>query len=425
MLGAEERSGQARGDIGQSVFPGHAELFVDAAPAVALQQQFHKVRSEFIVVHEIGTAWSRKLLAGIASASGRELQQLDIRREGVGTILATIEYVECPATDGSALRIYTTDMSADLAASTATRQQIALVLLAYARLGVVMVGDMSVPSMRAAFHPIHQGMREGPWPSRNLLLLPLTSAGALASVGSDISDETGVTVRTTPQVTRTADAWAFISGTWNRLREELRARGGGYAGQSVSLPALPGARGASASASPKNAASATASTDAGATPAAPRDGVQAVAQAPAGVTDPTALGRFVEKLSALPGLTACCVFATPHGNEVGDVTWPGLPFFVRSASDGGRPSSSVPTAASLSAQGRQLVRAIRSSASDLGLRCRVPEVIVSVDDGHLLLRPVPGRPDLVLLALFAKSERPMLFDLQLQRVEAEFIAGTR
>ena len=32
-------------------------------------------------------------------------------------------------------------------------------------------------------------------------------------------------MRTTPQVARPADAWAFITGTWSRLREQAPADG--------------------------------------------------------------------------------------------------------------------------------------------------------------------------------------------------------
>jgi len=50
-----------------------------------------------------------------------------------------------------------------------------------------------------------------------MLLLPLASASTLVGHGMELGRGTGVNVRTTPQVTRPADAWNFIHGTWNRM----------------------------------------------------------------------------------------------------------------------------------------------------------------------------------------------------------------
>ena len=58
-----------------------------------------------------------------------------------------------------------------------------------------------------------------------LLLLPLASASTLVTHGLDLGRGTGVAVRTTPQVARPADAWAFITGTWSRLREQTPTDG--------------------------------------------------------------------------------------------------------------------------------------------------------------------------------------------------------
>ena len=86
-------------EIGRQIGGNERELFVSCAPAEAMQQQFEHLQPDFIAVHDIATASSRKLLAGIAAASGRAVQKLVIRRQGYGTPLATLEFVELPTPD--------------------------------------------------------------------------------------------------------------------------------------------------------------------------------------------------------------------------------------------------------------------------------------------------------------------------------------
>src|SRR5207237_9693745 len=107
-------------------------------------------------------------------------------------------------------------------ADTASRHALARMLLAFSTLGVILVGDVPGHSMTGIFKPLHEDMITGPWPNRQLLLLPLSTANALVTQGMELARGTGVNVRTTPQVARPADAWNFISSTWGRLREELR-----------------------------------------------------------------------------------------------------------------------------------------------------------------------------------------------------------
>ena len=125
-------------DIGRQTGANERELFVSCDPAQAMQQQFEHLQPDFIAIHDIATASSRKLLLGIAAASGRAVQKLVIRRQGYGTPLATLEFVELATTDGRSLRLYTTEADAD----TSARHGLARTLLAFSRLGAVMVGEL-------------------------------------------------------------------------------------------------------------------------------------------------------------------------------------------------------------------------------------------------------------------------------------------
>ena len=200
-------------DVGRSTGPNERELFVSCDAGPAMQQQFEHLRPEFIVVHDIGTASSRKLLSGIGAASGRALQKLVIRRQGYGKALGTLFFIELPAAGGLALRMYTTESEAD----PPTRVALARMLLAFSRLGVVMVGDLTTEALRPALKALREDIIAGPWHNRNLLLLPLASASNLVAQGMDLAQRTGVNVRTAPVVARPAEAWGFISDTWRRL----------------------------------------------------------------------------------------------------------------------------------------------------------------------------------------------------------------
>jgi hypothetical protein len=101
------------------------------------------------MVHDSASA-SRKLLADVAAATGLAVKKLAIRRQGYGTTLATLEFIEFPAGEGGALRIYSTEADAD----TVARHGLARVLLAYSRLGVLMVGDLPAHALAAAFKPL-------------------------------------------------------------------------------------------------------------------------------------------------------------------------------------------------------------------------------------------------------------------------------
>ena len=301
-------------EIGRQIGGNERELFVSCAPAEALQQQFEHLHPEFIAVHDIATASSRKLLAGIAAASGRAVQKLVIRRQGYGTALATLEFVELPTTDNQSLRLYTTEADAD---STA-RHALAKTLLAYSRLGVVMVGELPGHAIAAALKPVHDDILAGPWPNRNLLLLPLASASTLVTHGLDLGRGTGVAVRTTPQVARPADAWAFITGTWSRLREQTPADG-------RAVPELGAFKPAAYQPRKAQLAPVMGGIPSGDTlPMEEQPPITltmrpmpAIAASGFSATPPsTLIERYVRQVSELNGVISCCVFETQSGHPI-------------------------------------------------------------------------------------------------------------
>jgi hypothetical protein len=399
IMRAEDDEPAATRDIGRPIGNNERELFVSCAPPEALQQQFEHIHPEFIVVHDIGTTSSRKLLAGIAAASHRAVQKLFIRRQGYGTPLATLEYVELPTADGSALRMYSTEADAD----TVSRHGLARTLLAFSRLGVVMVGDLPAHALEAAFKPLHDDILAGPWHNRHLLLLPLAGAAAVSSQGIELGRDTRVEVRTTPLVTRPADAWGFINGTWARIRE-----------QSPPPAAAPGAprgnRFPRVSEEPVMPRRPAPGVDHASAPTMPMplemrpmpEVPTTKAQAQARVAASGLLDRYVHQLGELTGMVCVCVFVLASGREVAH-------------------AGASPGAAELASHGTELLASITATCRNLGLGHALPDAAITLGAHHLLLRPVPRHPGLALHAVLDKSHANLtLARLQVQRMDALF-----
>ena len=385
-------------EIGRQIGGNERELFVSCAPAEALQQQFEHLHPEFIAVHDIATASSRKLLAGIAAASGRSVQKLVIRRQGYGTALATLEFVELPTTDNHALRLYTTECDAD----TAARHAVAKTLLAYSRLGVVMVGELPGHAIAAALKPLHEDILAGPWPNRNLLLLPLASASTLVTHGLDLGRGTGVAVRTTPQVARPADAWAFITGTWSRLREQAPTDGRavpelGSFKQASYQPKRPPVSSGMPSGDTLPMEDAVAPMTLSMRPMPEIASPRYASQPPT-----TLIDRYVKQLSELNGVISCCVFEMTDGEPVAH-------------------AGANPGATELASHGSALVAAMATASRGLGFGMAFPEAAITVGAHHLLLRGVPRNPGLAMHAVLDKTSANLtLARLQILRMDAMF-----
>ena len=354
-----------RPDIGRPVGPGVRELFVSCDAGEAMQQQFDVLRPEFVAVHDLACNTSRKLLAGIAAACNRAVQRLVIRRQGYGTILAAIEFVDCPAHDGSTVRLYSTDAESD----SASRQAIARVMLGYAAMGVVMVGDLPAHALADQLAPLRQQMGDG-WQCSLLQLMPLFPMPTLAAHAADLGVGAGVQVQVTAQVTRPADAWTFLSQAWNMHQgvlhpdgsgPQLGRLGGTPAPGPVPMPPLPAARGPVAAPASRSA------------PAVPP------------------LERFIRAVAQLPGVTACCVFEAQTSRLLAH-------------------SGQQPAPSDLARRGTALLAAATSSRKLLALHGATDEVLIMGGGTGLAVRMLSSQPELALHVAFqpARADWPAL-----------------
>lgn len=368
--------------IGRRVDSEQWELFVVSAPAEAMRMQLEHVKPEYIALHDIGTASSRRLLGGLATAAGTTVQKLVIRRQGYGVSLATLEFVELPVAGSPPLRLYTTQVDAD----TASRHDLARELLAHSRLGVMMVGELPAHALAAAFKPLQEAIAHGPWANRELLVLPLGAPGGIAHQAAQIGVGRSVNVRATPQVNKPAEAWNFISSAWNRLREQLEPSG-------VALPLIAGAAGTAPAAPPMPALP----TVTRPLPLQPMPEVPAATGPRPGTGSP--LASYVRQVGEIKGMVSCCVFELATQRPV--------------AHAGSRPGP-----AALAAHGAALYQSLVATAKAMGLGAARPDTAITLGGHHVLLHPVPGQPGLALHAVLDKSATQiMLARMHLQRLD--------
>jgi hypothetical protein len=370
--------------VGRRISDAQWELFVACEAAEALQQQFETLQPEYAVLHDVGTQSSRRMLQGLAAAMQRPVHQLHIRRQGVGMPLARLEFVELPVgADQPPLRLYTTETDAD----TAQRRRLSRTLLSHARLGVIMVSDLPPHALATALMPLRDAIVEGPWHNAELLMLPLAGASSLSGQAAHLSRGSKVKVRTTPVVTRPAEAWGYLRASWNKLREQL-------SDEAIHIPEIfdlapPAA--ASAPVAPTGSARSP-------LPMQPMPDVRTAAGAASAVSDPV-LTAYLRKCGELKGMVSCCIFELATQRTVGHT--------------GARPGP-----AGLAAHGASLMASMAEAAQALNLGDAAPDAAITLGAHHVILRAVPARRGLAMHAVLDKAQANLtLVRLQLQRLD--------
>lgn len=204
-------------DIGRVVGAGVRELFISCEIGDALEQQFEHLQPSFIALHDQGCVVSRRLLAAVATASGQAIERLVVRRAGFGTVIATLEYIDCSCTNGRSVRIYSTDADAD----SQSRQSISRVLLTHATLGAILLGDLPGHALLDLLEPLRQAVALPTWEGQQLLFLPLGPGPAAGQAVHEKLHNAVVPVAVSPRVTIPAEAWAHLHTAWNHLQRQL------------------------------------------------------------------------------------------------------------------------------------------------------------------------------------------------------------
>ena len=377
--------GQGRHEVGRRISDDEVELFVAGDVAVSLQDEFTLHGPEFIALHDVGTSATLRLLASLAGAARAHVQRLSIRRQGHGAALAVLQFVEATLADGTAVRIYSTDLNADAAA----RAHIARVLLAHSRLGVLMVGTLPPHALSTQLAALHEALQRGPWPNRDLLMVPLGSSIALAAQAVQLAADSPVQVHVTPLAAKPRQAWNFIGGAWNRLHGKP---GGERAlptelARAVPKPRLPDSEAATEPMPLRPLADLMRDLPSVHAPLTPMP-----------MPGQTRWQDYVDRCAAIKGALSCCVFDVHSAPPLAH-------------------AGAAPAAERLAQQGSALLGAMSEATRALGLGGARPEATVSTPTHHLLLRPVPGHPGVAVhLVLSAAEANLTLARRQLERI---------
>lgn len=393
--------GQGRHDVGRRVSDDQVELFITADVAGSLQREFVMHTPEFIALHDVGMSASLRLLTSLAGAAGARVQRLSIRRQGHGVALAVLQFVEMPLADGTPVRVYATDINAD----SVTRQHVARVMLGHSRLGVLLIGDLQPNALGGQLQPFHEAMLRGPWPNRDLLMVPLGGISALAAQAQQMAGSSQVAVQVTPHAQKPRQAWAYIGGAWNRLHTNPSGERALPTDMALAVP-RPRVPVSEAATQPMDLRplGAPSPAPAPAVPKAPPQKAAAPAMAPVMAPMPkpggTSWQAFAERCGAIKGCQACAVFDL-HTLQV-------------MASTGNAPSGER-----LAQLGATLLSQMNDASRALGLGPSRPEASISTPTHHLLLRPIPGHPGIAVhIVLQASNSNLTLARMQLERIEA-------
>jgi hypothetical protein len=411
--------GQGAREVGRRISETQFELFVVGDASAALQQQFESAVPDFIALHDLGGTASDETLSSLTRRLGVRRQVLAIRREGQGVPLAELPFVEVQAADGKSLRVYGGSINGD----TRTRHQIAQLLLAHSRLGVVLVPDTPRHALAAAVKPVRDAIARGPWPNGDLLLAPLALLPGLPAEAATLAGRSGVTVRLLPTLARVGDLWQHVADTWNAMQSrtggltrltgaappvteapepgdvpsweaptmpmDLRAPPTPSAPFAISAqfapltPAAPAPPVAVSSPAARPGAplftALNPTPTGGAAPATPSAaGLPAMPSAsPMPVPGRTDWADYARRCAALRGVISSCVFDQPSQRLI--------------AHAGGRPSGDR-----LTTQGAILAATMIEAGRALGAGIAFRDALITIGSYQLVLHAVPGHPGVML-----------------------------
>lgn len=377
-LGRDDR------ELGTRISPTDHELFTICPPAEALQLHFERHQPTFIAVHDIGGQASGGFMGEIAAALRLPLQRLTFRQQGSGAALAVLRFVELPAPRSASVRIYGTLAEGDAA----QRRLIGETLLAFSRLGVLLVQAPSEPLIAAQFGLLRDRLLASPWANRDLLVVPCRPTAAIDAHARRLVEGSLIQASVAAPSPTTSAVWRAIHGTWSQLRN------------GAAPTAAPAARVDEAPATGIQIGS----TRVGDTPVqlrpfgAPAPAARAaIRPAPEPTMD---LAAYVRSCAELRGALACLAFdRTTHRR-------------LALAASQVDPSGSIGRFAAM-------------LDASLGLQAELgghagPEIVATLERHVLVLRVVPGRPDCGLALFFDKFQADLaLLRVQLQKLDAQ------
>lgn len=359
-------------DLGKKVSEHLRELFVVCDPAEALRQHFELGVTPFLALHDLGTGKSRDYLAALSQASGWPLRRLHIRRQGYGTTLATLHYIDCPAQNQRALRIYASDAEAESGVRIAIRRQ----LLASAMSNALLAEELPEQVATLAYACLRDDLMSRHGAGVSMLVLPQARSPHLQQDVQALQHVGGAHIEVAPATTAVSAGWALLASYWNREAAQM------------SMPQVPMIARINLGPTPMPVVSRPA------TPAQP-----AAAAAPS-QPQPQSLSA-AEYLTLVAGRTqalGACIFNVA----------------TRAVEAHG---GSVP-ANDLAQQAHALLMAVARVGDALALGRMVSETTAAVGDAQLVIRPIRVRPGCALVLLLPRTANAESWRHELEQIDA-------
>lgn len=380
LLDDSPQSGSEGRDLGKRVSALVRELFVVCDPAEALRQHFEVGVPPFLAVHDLGTGKSRAFLAALSQASGWPLRKLLIRRQGFGTTLATLHYVDCPGQNQQSLRLYASDAEAESTVRIAIRRQ----LLGSASANALIVEDLPEQVSTLAYSCMRDDLLSRRRTGVSMLVLPQARSARLAQDLEALQHAGGARIEVAPATAVVSSNWALLATYWNREVAHSNRADAAVIGQ-INLGApgsLPGRK-------PMPVVSG-AGKQAALAPAAP-----SVAAATEATLSPA---EYLTLVSGRAGATSACIFNV--------------------ATRAIEAHSGATAAADLAVQGQALLMAVAKAGDCLALGRAVSEVTVVLGETQVVVRPVRLRPGCALILLLKRTADPGAWRRELEQIDA-------
>ena len=361
-------------ELGSKVSDTLREWFVVCRPSEALKLQLELGQPPYMLLHDLGYGRSRTFLASLSLQTGWPLQQLCVRRQGFGDTLATLYFIDCPATPAT-VRIYASEVEADAPERVAIRRQLAAfaaVNVLYAEHQVAQTAALGVSCLKDDLLAAH---RPG---GMHLLILPQTRDPSLRQDLAALESSPGLKVEVSPATNSVPSTWALLSTYWNRHAQQ---------GLGQSRPVIRQIRIGDAQVSTRGAA--TPQLTEAARPSA-------VSHQPLSIDD------YVRLAQTQTGATAVCIFnLTNKALEAQTTGSPG---------------------AEMVQQGYALLAAVGRLGDGLSLGRAVRETCVILGDVQVVIRPARIRNGCVLMLMMPRTVEPAEWRKTLDQLDRQAIA---
>jgi len=361
-------------ELGSKVSDTLREWFVVCRPSEALKLQLELGQAPYMLLHDLGSGRSRTFLASLSLQTGWPLQQLCVRRQGFGNTLATLYFVDCPATPAP-VRIYASEVETDAAERVAIRRQLAgfaAVNVLYAEHQVAQTSSLGVACLKDDLLGAH---RPGGMP---LLILPQTRDPALRQELGVLEQASGLKVDVSPATNSVPSTWALLATYWNRHAQQ---------GLGQSRPVIRQIRIGEAQVSTR--------VNGGAQP------VDSVRPSPVS-HQPLSIDDYVRLAQTQTGATAVCIFNL--ANRALEAQALGSP------------------GADMTQQGYGLLAAVGRLGDGLGLGRAVRETCVTLGDVQVVIRPARIRNGCVLMLMMPRTIEPAEWRKTLDQLDRQAIA---